>query len=89
MAAGVIQWMVSTGCIRKEDGENFVSDLLESVQSHMSNKGSVAIQMHTEKYVVLSYLLFAYENSNMAKHMTAYIMQYLEPDVNKKLYHFK
>ncbi len=89
LAAGVIQWMVSTGCIRKEDGEPFVSDLLENVRSHMSNKGSVVIQMHTEKYVVLSYLLFAYENSDMGKHITAYIMQYLQPDINKKLCYFK
>lgn len=89
LAAGVIQWMVALNCLDEDIGTPFIVDLLAAIQRHVSDRGIAELMQHREKYVVLSYLLFSYENSEKHKELTAYILQNIEPVVCRKLNFFR
>lgn len=89
LVAGLVQWMISTDCLDGNIGEAVLNNLLGTVQHNMSKKCFTQLRKDMEIYVVLSYLLFILENMDIRRDMSAYIIQYLFPDVNDKLDIFK
>lgn len=89
LAAGILQWMLSMNCIAEDDGDMIVQNLLKVVQVSMSDERFIRLKQNSEKYVVLSYLLLAYDNMDIREEMSAYVTQYLVPEVYTKLNSFE
>ena len=88
LTAGILQWMLAMNCIPEGDGDALVQDLLKAIQVSMSDERFVCLKRNSEKYVVLSYLLFAYDNVDVRKEMSAYVTQFLVPEVCTRLNSF-
>lgn len=85
LTAGILQWMVVLNCITEDVGGPLISDLLAVIQRNMSDSGITHLIQCSEKYVVLAYILFSFDNPEKHRDLSAYILQCLEPVVCRKL----
>lgn len=81
IVAALLQWMEHFGQIAPEIGHSLTSNLTSNVITAYPYQ----FLQDLEIYVVMAYLLFSDENENLHRKISAYMMQYLEPVVYKKL----
>lgn len=85
LAASSLQWIQDIESNTKSVNNLLIYNLMQSFSKYVSGTGLGKIEQHFEKYIVLSYLLFTFENNETRGDMTAYVTQHLFPNVCMQL----
>lgn len=86
LSAGVIQWIHALGLVGDNVETGVVYNLLREVQKGMSETGFLQLSHDREKYIVLSFLLFAFDNPDAYRELSAYIVYDLETKMYQEFF---
>lgn len=86
LSAGVLQWIHALGLVGDNVETDVVYNLLREVPKGMSETGFLQLIHDREKYIVLSFLLFAFDNPDAYRELSAYIVYDLETKMYQELF---